>query len=324
MEIKDLRTKVGKVGVLMGGPSSERDISLKSGQAVLGALMKAGLDAVSIDIPSANVKEVTDLIKSFSIGCAFVALHGRFGEDGQIQRILDTLKIPYTGSEAMACKIAIDKIACHEIFEVNGIAVANYKPLHKGFFTMNMVQELPFPYPVVVKPATQGSSIGLSVVDRYADLEKAINAAFRLDENVLIEQFVPGRELTVAILDNAALPVIEIVPKNRVFDFESKYQAGAAEYILPARLEAAQASKVQEVALTAHRMLGCSGFSRVDLILTADNVPVMLEVNAIPGLTEFSLVPKAAQLAGISFEQLCIRSLELAYEKASKKLGVAG
>jgi D-alanine-D-alanine ligase len=167
----------------------------------------------------------------------------------------------------------------------------------------------------VVKPASHGSSIGLSIVDKNEDLDKAVDLAFGFDEKVIIEEYIPGREVTVGILEEKALPVIEIVPKKRFFDFEAKYQPGLTEYIVPANLEEGIAKKIQKAALSAHKLLGCFGFSRVDMILSRDNIPFVLEVNSIPGLTPMSLLPKAAEIAGIEFGQMCLKLIELAYEK---------
>lgn len=316
-------TKLGRIGVLMGGPSSEREISLKSGKAVYESLAQSGLDVAAVDIKTDAIQENKNLIKSQNINCVFIALHGQFGEDGQIQRVLDTLKIPYTGSGAMSSKLAIDKIASREIFKLNGLHTPEYIALNKGYYTKSPKNYERLTFPLVVKPATHGSSIGLSIVDKQEDIDKAIGVAFSFDENILIEQYIKGREMTVAIFDEKALPVIEIVPKKRFFDYEAKYEPGKAEYRVPAQLEPGIARQIQEAALSAHRLLDCFGFSRVDLILDENNTPFILEINTIPGLTQTSLLPKAAKLAGIEFNQLCIRLIQLAYEKAAKTMEVS-
>lgn len=310
MEIK----KFGKIGILMGGPSSERDISLKSGQAVYDNLKGAGFDVVAIDIVTDNILANKKLIRSHNINCAFVALHGRFGEDGQVQKLLDALKMPYTGSGVKASRLAIDKIASRYIFEKNKLNVPKYKILKRAKHAKDYTLK-GFKLPLVIKPATHGSSIGLSIIDKKSDFKKAVDIAFSFDRNIIIEEYISGREITVGILEDKALPVIEIVPKNRFFDFEAKYHSGMTEYIVPAQIGISLAKKSQKAALSAHRLLGCFGCSRVDIILDKDNTPFVLEVNTIPGLTSTSLLPKAAKVKGIDFTKLCVKLLRLAYAK---------
>lgn len=310
----------GKIGVLMGGPSTERDISLASGKAVYESLSQAGLNVAAIDIKTDGKEENIRLIKSQEIDLAFIALHGRFGEDGQIQEILDTLKVPYTGSGAVASRLAMDKIASRKIFEASGLHVPRYKIEDKLSYNTNWrTHHNDFTLPLVVKPATHGSSIGLSVVDREEELDKSVDLAFSFDERIIIEEYIRGREVTVGILDELALPVIEIIPKKRFFDYEAKYQSGMTDYVVPAELEDEIAQKIQEAALSAHKLLGCYGCSRVDMILSSDNIPFLLEVNTIPGFTVTSLLPKAAKAVGIDFSRLCIKLIRLAYEKTQNK-----
>ncbi|MFA6357668.1 MAG: D-alanine--D-alanine ligase [Candidatus Omnitrophota bacterium] len=314
MEIKDF----GRVGVLMGGPSSERQISLKSGKAVFSALIDSGLDAVSIDIVTDNEEENIRLLNDRKLDCAFIALHGRFGEDGTIQNILETIRLPYTASGVNSSRLAMDKIGSLEVFKQGGLVVPNSQFLEKSDYlrTNNFNNRLAFP--LVVKPANHGSSIGLSLVEREEEMPVAIDLAFEFDQNIIIEEYIYGRELTVGVLGEEALPVIEIIPKNKFFDFEAKYQPGGTEYIAPAVLDEKIAKKVQDVALKAHKLLGCSGCSRTDIILNRDGLPYILEVNTIPGMTATSLLPKAAKIVGIDFNHLCLKLLELAYAK--KKL----
>jgi D-alanine-D-alanine ligase len=313
--IPDTPKQFGRIGILMGGPSSEREISLKSGKAVYEGLKQLGLQVLAIDIQTDNLEENISLLKSYKIKCAFIALHGRFGEDGQIQALLDSLKIPYTGSGAQASRLAMDKIASRKIFGVHGLNVPRYKVLERISYNKIRIVYDNLVFPLVVKPATHGSSIGLSIVDKNEDLDKAMDLAFGFDDRVIIEEYIRGREVTVGILEEKALPVIEIVPKKRFFDFEAKYQPGLTEYIVPANLEEEIAKRIQEAALLAHKLLGCFGCSRVDMILSQDNIPFVLEVNSIPGLTPMSLLPKAAKIAGIEFGQMCLKLIELAYEK---------
>jgi len=315
MEVASLKLKFGKIGVLMGGPSTEREISLKSGKAVYEILNEMGLDVIAIDIKTDDIKENSFLMKSKKIDCAFIALHGRFGEDGQIQTILDELKMPYTGSGVKASTLAMDKIASRKIFQEHGLSVPGYIILERSSFNSNQVVCSGLRLPWVVKPATHGSSIGLSIIDRSEDLDKALESAFSFDERILIEEYIEGRELTVGILEDRPLSVIEICPKKRFFDFQAKYEHGMTEYIVPAQVDEDIARQVQETALLAHRLLGCFGLSRVDIMLSRSNIPFVLEVNTIPGLTLTSLLPKAANAEGIDFGQLCLILLKLAYEK---------
>ncbi|MFA5118864.1 MAG: D-alanine--D-alanine ligase [Candidatus Omnitrophota bacterium] len=316
-------SKLGRIGVLMGGPSTEREISLKSGKAVYESLNKESSSVIPIDIVTDDIPENARLIKSAHLDCIFLALHGHFGEDGTIQGLLDSLRIPYTGSGAIASRLAMDKIASREIFAAHGLSVPRYVALEQVTSVESLSEIDRLRMPLVVKPATHGSSIGLSIVDRRVDLEKAIELAFSYDSHVLVDEYIHGRELTVAVFDNKALAAIEIIPSKRFFDFEAKYKPGLTRYIVPAEIDPSLSRKVQDAALSAHTLLGCYGCSRVDIILTEDHVPFILEVNTIPGLTETSLLPKAARLTGMEFNQLCTRLLELAYEKVSQVSGVS-
>ncbi len=308
----DLRNKFGRIGILMGGPSTEHDISLKSGTAVLNALRDLDFDVVPITIETDDIEKNTALIRSQQLSCAFIALHGRFGEDGVIQSILETVGIPYTGSGVEASKKAIDKALTHAAFEKNGIRAPRYQVLCKG--TVSGFSS-PFGWPLVIKPATHGSSIGLSIIEHERSLPAALALAFSFDEKIIVEEYIKGRELTVAILDDKPLPVIEIIPKEKFYDFEAKYKSGATEYVVPAKLPDVITAQVQQVALAAHKAVGCIGCSRVDVMLRCDDVPFALEVNTIPGLTATSLLPKAARAVGIDFADLCLKLISLAYEK---------
>jgi len=310
----------GRVGILMGGPSTEREVSLKSGKAVYENLGKAGLNVTAIDIKTDGIEDNIRLIKSHTIDVAFIALHGRFGEDGQIQQILEGLAIPYTGSGVQASQLAMDKIASRKIFEASGLAVPRYKEEDRISYGADWIRQNPgFRFPLVIKPTTHGSSIGLSIAEKEKYINKSVDLAFSFDKRIVIEEYISGREVTVGILNGKALPVIEIIPRNKFFDYEAKYQAGFTEYIVPAQLESRIAKKIQDTALSAHRLLGCYGCSRVDLILSKDNTPFVLEVNTIPGLTATSLLPKAARIAGIDFIQLCKMLIHLAYEKKQNR-----
>ncbi len=333
MEISSRQDNLGRIGVLMGGPSAEREISLKSGKAVYESLKQSGIEVIAIDIKTDDIKENIRLIELHKINCAFLALHGRFGEDGQIQQILDDLKLPYTGSDVGASRLAMDKIASHKVFMACGLNVPRYEVIEKpadpspakagsgcpSLFGRKSPGGQNFKFPLVVKPAACGSSVGLSIVDKEDELAKALELAFNFDERALIEEYISGREVTVGILDEQALPVIEIVPKKRFFDYEAKYQPGMTDYIVPAKLEDEVIRQLKLAALKAHRVLDCFGCCRVDMILRDDNAAFILEVNTIPGLTQTSLLPKAAKVAGIDFAKLCIKLIQLAYEKAQSQ-----
>lgn len=297
-----MKDKVGRIGVLMGGASSEREVSLKSGEAVYQALKGAGLDVVPLDIHNNNSLEE---IKQAEISCAFIALHGKFGEDGTIQEALESLDIPYAGSRATASRLCLDKVASKRIFKQHNIAAPEYNILERASWKKHL-KELNLQFPVVVKPSSQGSSIGITFVDKAPDLEGALDEAFNYDDVVIVERYIKGREITVGILEDKALPVVEIVPKMRFFDFQAKYTKGASSYIVPAKLPQSCYKEAQKAALLAHQALGCRNFSRIDMILEGER-PFILEVNTIPGFTSSSLLPMAALAGGISFRELCLK-----------------
>jgi len=306
----------GRIGVLMGGPSSERQISIKSGKAVLEALRESGIDAIAIDIQTENREENIRLLKGENLDCAFLALHGYFGEDGRIQAILEEINLPYTGSGVEASQLAMDKIASLRIFKANGLVVPRSFFLSREDYAVGAsAYKNELGLPLVVKPANHGSSIGLSLVDKESDISKAVDLAFQYDSRVVLQEYIKGRELTIGVLAEKALPVIEIIPKSAYFDFEAKYQTGMTDYIVPAQLEPGIEKMVRQAGLIAHQALGCFACSRADIILSKDNLSYILEVNTIPGMTSTSLLPKAAKSAGISFNNLCIKLLKLAYEK---------
>jgi len=321
----EFRKKCGKIGILMGGPSSERDISLKSGSAVFEAFSSSGFETVAIDIQTDNEAANIITIEEQRIACAFIALHGRFGEDGGIQSLLDRIRMPYSGSGVEASRLAMDKSVSGKLFAANGLHIAQQVVFTKDTYVSSgeKISVSCFNFPLVVKPARHGSSIGLSVVTSKDSLAHAIEFAFAFDEVIVIEEYIKGRELTVGILDDRALPPIEIVPAKGIFDYEAKYNKGMTEYVVPASLPLPLARKVQEAAEQAHHILGCFGYSRVDIILREDNIPFVLEVNTIPGLTQTSLLPKAARVIGIDFLNLCMRMLNTAFLRSHDKTKVA-
>ncbi|MDD5584366.1 MAG: D-alanine--D-alanine ligase, partial [Candidatus Omnitrophica bacterium] len=275
-----------KVGVLGGGVSSEREISLQSARQAFATFRKNNIEAVFIDITTSKEEKVKEMINAAGIDVAFIALHGEFGEDGKIQAILERLKLAYTGSGPRSSLCAMDKIISKEIFLKKNIPTAPFIVCSKD------EQRKPFikKYPVVVKPSCAGSSIGISVVTKEEQLESALREAFSFQDRVLIESYIPGKELTVGVLEERPLGVIEIVPQEGYFDFKTKYSDGMARFLAPAPLKGSVYLRVQEVALRAHQALGCRHFSRVDIRLDEEDVPYVLEVNSIPGLTSHSQI----------------------------------
>lgn len=309
-----------RVAVLMGGPSSEREISIKSGRAVCRALDARKIDYVPIELmpgPYTNgYKEaVAAKLALLDIDIAFVALHGEFGEDGTVQALLEKMNIPYTGSSSSASRIAMNKITAKEVFRKNNIPTPRHAVLEKDKSAKGHDAKIYFKdlgTELVVKPSNGGSSIGLDIVSNEKDLAKAIEDAFKYDDKLIIEEYIPGREITVGIIEDSALPIVEIIPKRKFFDYTAKYEKGLTDYIVPAEIEKSIYEKCQGVGLMAHKALSARSFSRVDMILNKEKGPVVLEVNTIPGLTETSLLPKAAKAVGIGFEDLCLKILESA------------
>ncbi|MDD5019370.1 MAG: D-alanine--D-alanine ligase [Candidatus Omnitrophica bacterium] len=306
-----MSSRARRIGVMMGGCSSERDISLKSGRAVVKALQEGRLDAVALDVLQETEEEIRRLVRENPVDVVFVAMHGGFGEDGRLQEILEKLSVRYTGPGTQASRVAMDKIASRRLFMRAGLRVPRHVVVRGKF------QKVPFALrwfraPFVVKPSAQGSSIGISFVSDRKDLSSAVAEAQKYGGRVVIEEFIRGREVTVSVLDGRPLPVVEIRPKKGFFDYEAKYQKGLTEYIVPALLEESVARRVQAAALKAYQVLGCRHLSRVDVILRGDKDPYILEVNTIPGMTETSLFPKAAAAAGMNFVQLCRSLVEMA------------
>lgn len=295
----------------MGGPSAEREVSLNTGSAILGALQEKGYNAIGLDL---NPRNFVEQLKTNNIDVVFNAVHGLYGEDGLLQGTLDMLGIPYTGSGVLASAAAMDKAVSKRLFLAAGIPTPRsrlYSRPEAGGLLLNEI-ESEFGLPVVIKSAAQGSSIGVTIVEDPAGIEAAVTEAFRYSDHIVVEEFINGKELTVAILGSdrpEALPVIEIVPESGRYDYRSKYTKGATRYIVPACLAAETTRRVQEVALAAYKLLNCRGIGRVDVMLDQSDYPYVLEINTIPGMTATSLVPKAAAAIGISFADLCERIL---------------
>lgn len=298
--------KTMTIAVLRGGRSAEREISLRTGAAILKALGEAGYRVVDLDVG----RDLAEKLIALRPGLAFLALHGRGGEDGTVQGLLEYLGIPYTGSGVLASALALDKVRSKQVFAAAGIPTPRWTVARRG-------EPAPAPpgYPVVVKPAFEGSSLGMSIVRAPAELPAALELAARYDAEILFEEYVAGREVTVSILGNRELrllPIVEIVPRNEFFDHEAKYTKGKTEYIVPARLSAAVAAAANEAARATYRALGCRGLGRVDIIIEPSGQPRVLELNTLPGMTETSLLPKAAAAAGLSFPALLTELLGLA------------
>lgn len=303
--MKEGSLKNKKIGVMMGGLSRERQISLKTGKAILKALQDKGYKACPIYVDH-NIVET--LLKE-KIEVAFLALHGRYGEDGTVQGMLELMKIPYTGSGVLASALSLHKIMAKKIFVSEGIPTPPFEELRKDEIERKMEKNFLLPLPVVVKPAREGSTIGVSIVRSKDELLPALIEAGNYDDEILVEKYLPGKEITVGILEEIPLPIIEIVPKSGFYDFHSKYTKGETQYIIPARLPREKYLYAQEVSLKAFKALGCSGFARVDLVTDEDSNPFVIDVNTMPGMTETSLFPKAAEFAGIQFGELVERIL---------------
>lgn len=285
----------------MGGLSAEREISLRSGNACLKALTLRGYNAVAIDA----VRDLPFRLRDEGIEVAFVALHGRYGEDGTIQGLLEFMGIPYTGSGVLASAMGINKAATKEILRSKGIRTPDFMAVNR----IEDAKELKISLPVVVKPAKEGSTIGISIVRDRKELISAVEEAFRYDALVLIEDFVKGREVTVSVFDGRPMAIVEVRPKSGFYDFQSKYTAGMTEYICPAGISIETERVCREMSVAVYEALGCSGAARVDMIIDEAG-PQVIEINTIPGMTETSLLPKAAACEGLSFEDLVERMLD--------------
>jgi D-alanine-D-alanine ligase len=306
LSLKSLTRK--KIGVLMGGSSSEREVSLRSGTAIYRTLKSARYNAVAIDAG----KDLCEVLKKERIDIAFIALHGGHGENGAVQGMLEILGIPYTGSGILASALAMDKEASKKAFLYNSVPVPPFKIVRSGAKGVRgAAPSLLTPYPSrsfrlpwVVKPAAEGSSVGVEIVRKSADLRESLMKAFSYGGRVIIEKYIEGKEVQIGILNDRVLGGVEVRPSLEFYNYEAKYTAGLTDYIFPPRLDRKTYGKVRKAALTAHRALGCNGATRVDLIVDSGRNPYVLEVNTIPGMTETSLLPKIAADAGIDFLSL--------------------
>ena len=310
-----------RVVVLLGGRSAEREVSLNTGAQVAAALAERGFEVVTVDTGAPGFVHE---IETAHADVAFICLHGRFGEDGTVQGLLELLDLPYVGSGVLASALAINKVMSKDFYTMAGLTTPGYVTVKRGL-----------PYDVdaitaklggktVVKPADEGSSVGMTIVSDPARLGDAIEFALGFDPLVLVERFEPGVEVTVGVIGNdepVALPTLEIVPQNAFYDYESKYVPGMSRHIIPARVSEDARAECQRLAVEAHRLLGCAGMSRSDTIVTPDGDVFLLETNTIPGMTKTSLLPDAAAAVGIPFPELCERLVGLALEEWASRRG---
>jgi D-alanine-D-alanine ligase len=300
-----------KIAVLMGGPGSEREVSLVTAHGVSKALRSLGCEVVDVDVRDEHFDLPDD------VDLAFIAIHGTFGEDGQIQRILDLRGIPYTGDGAEESALAFDKIRSKRKFRELGVTTPEWEVIQAG-------QRPTLPLPLVIKPPRQGSTVGVVIVKTERELGSAQSEAAKYDRELLVEKFIPGRELTVGVLGDQVLPVLEIIPKGGFYDFNTKYpflnpQAGAsAEHVCPAKIDAEKTREIQEMAMRGFRSLGLEVYGRVDVVFPETGEPFVLEVNTIPGMTEASLLPEAAAAAGIGYTDLCVRIIALSRARTER------
>jgi D-alanine-D-alanine ligase len=302
----------GRVVVLMGGRSAERDISLMSGQAVLQALQSAGVDAYGMD---AAVDDLHEKLASGNFTRAFIALHGRGGEDGVIQGMLETIGMPYTGSRVLGSALGMDKLRTKQVWQSAGIRTPDFAVL-TDTASVNAVRET-LRYPLIIKPAHEGSSIGISKVESADMLLDAWRQASHFDDTVLAEQWIDGPEYTAGILGDEVLPLIRLETPNSFYDYEAKYEADTTRYLIPCGLEADREAGLQDDALQAFRAVGAGGWGRVDFMLDKSGKPWFIEVNTVPGLTDHSLVPMAAQAAGTDFSELACRILDTSLDQSA-------
>jgi D-alanine-D-alanine ligase len=310
-----------RIGVLMGGRSSERDVSLRTGQAVHQSLVRRGYDAVSIDVSDRLPYDLQDR----KVAIAFLALHGPGGEDGTIQGFLETIGMPYTGSGVQASAVGMHKVVTKTLLAAHGIPVPSGTVIQRGNAPSlaRVLKEAKLTLPVVVKPASQGSTIGVTIVRRTAQWKDALALAHRYDSEAMVEAFIPGHEVTVAVLGIASgppqiLPAVEIIAPEGFYDFTAKYQKGKTQYLCPAPLPAKMLKQIGELGRRTFHVLGCEGAARVDFRITPKGRPYVLEINTVPGMTETSLLPMSAAQAGIDYDQLVEWILQSALDRAGR------
>ena len=302
-----------RIGVLMGGISAEREVSLRSGKAVFNALKNFGYNVVSMDVSS----NVCEELKRERIEMAFLVLHGGWGEDGSIQGLLDVMGIPYTGSGVLASALAMNKEASKKIFLYHKIPVPPFAVISRKAISYQL-SAISFGMPWVVKPASEGSSVGVSIIRNKKQVKAAFEKCFEYGREIIVEKYIKGKEVQIGILNDKSLGGVEVRPSLEFYNYEAKYTPGLTEYILPPGISARAYRKAKDVALSSHKALGCSGATRVDLIIGKSGNPYVLEVNTIPGMTETSLLPKIARLAGLDFPMLIEEMLKDAINRDSR------
>ena len=291
-------SQFGKVAVLVGGISAEREVSLKSGAAVLAGLLEKGIDAHLVDANPNNI----DSLRAQGFDRAFVVLHGRWGEDGVVQGALQAIAMPYTGSGVLGCALAMDKVRSKQVWQSLGLPTADYRVLTSEEDLDGLINDLGLP--LFLKPAKEGSSVGIGKVNKAEDLLEVYQQAAKVGDDVLAEQFISGAELTVGVLNGKALPIVRMSTENEFYDFEAKYLSDDTQYFCPSGLDSELENHIQDLALKAFNALGCEVWGRVDVMLDENQRPLLLETNTIPGMTDHSLVPMAAKQAGLSFPDL--------------------
>ncbi len=301
--------RFGKVAVLMGGPSAEREVSLKSGASVLQGLLNKGVDAHGVDAG----EDVLDVLKVGGFDRAFIILHGRWGEDGVMQGGLELIGMPYTGSGVQGSALGMDKLRCKQLWRGIGLPTPDFVRLETDTGIDAVIARLGLP--LVIKPSREGSSIGISLVSDRAAMRKAMDEAFACDRAVIAEQYITGKELTASVLGGEALPLIRLETPRAFYDYEAKYVQDDTRYLCPCGLPEKHEAEIQSLALEAFRAVGCSGWGRVDVMLDEDDQPWLLEVNTAPGMTDHSLMPMAAKQAGYSFDDLVVKILETTDEQ---------
>ena len=297
--------KKKRIGVLMGGMSSEREVSLMSGKAILQALLDLGYEARPVEAD----ENLAPSLRQEKIEVAFIGLHGALGEDGSVQGLLEMMRIPYTGSGILASALSMNKWVSRQIFVQNGLPVPRYIFLPHPTKEWVSVSTIPFPFPVVIKPCQEGSSVGVTIVTHPREIPLAAEKAFEYGGGILVEEYIKGREIQVGVLDDVALGAIEIVPKITFYSYEAKYTDGLADHFFPAPIPREDYDKALELGLNAHRLLGCEGATRVDLLYQEPGKFFLLEVNSLPGMTPLSLLPEIAKGVGIPFSMLVERVL---------------
>lgn len=310
-------SRFGKVAVLMGGVSAEREVSLVSGAAILNALLVKGVDAHSVDVNPDNIGR----LKTQGFTRAFIALHGRWGEDGVVQGALQAINMPYTGSGVLGCALAMDKVRSKQVWQALGLPTAKYRVLRSAQDLDGLITDLGLP--LFLKPAREGSSVGVGKVTDAGQLIEAYRETAKIGDDVLAEQFISGAELTVAVLNDQALPSIRMRTDNEFYDYQAKYHSDDTQYFCPAGLSDSLEQDVRNLALTAFEALDCDIWGRVDMMLDANERPFLLEVNTVPGMTDHSLVPMAAKEVGVGFDELVIKILERTLEgRPATQMGI--